>query len=231
MKKQKIKIDKGFGKRLRKARKAAGLTQKALGTAAGINPVSIAQYETGVCNPSEKSAEKIMAFFKRREERGEVEHPPNCRCVLHPGPKSGQVKLTRKEAKFEKARPFDLKKVGVVMKRLADPSDPFPGTPLLLGHVKAAKPREIKKARRIIEDEVKEMARGAQHEGAQLSKTPARLGMVDRSWIEQQIDSHVRSYGYLISEGPVSIVIMKKAELVGLCRLMLQVGGVQVGGE
>jgi transcriptional regulator with XRE-family HTH domain len=36
---------KGFGKRLRKLRKAAGLTQAALGEKVGVHPVSIAQSE------------------------------------------------------------------------------------------------------------------------------------------------------------------------------------------
>ena len=64
MKNQELKIGKTFGKQLRKLRKAAALSQVALGKAAGVHPVSIAQYETGACNPSEKTAEKLMAYFK-----------------------------------------------------------------------------------------------------------------------------------------------------------------------
>lgn len=64
MKNQELKIGKTFGKQLRKLRKSAGLSQVALGKAAGVHPVSIAQYETGACNPSEKTAEKPVAYFK-----------------------------------------------------------------------------------------------------------------------------------------------------------------------
>lgn len=208
------KIDKGFGKRLRKARKAAGLSLAKLGKRTGINPVQIWQYETAVHAPREATAEKLVAFIKRGEEREKVEHPPNCRCVFHAVPKKrGRPrKVTEdKKSEFEKSRPVDRKKVRAIMKRLADPSDPFPGTPLLLGYVKAAKPQEIKQAK--------------------FSKTPARLGIVERAWIEQQIDSHVHSRGWMCVDGPFRLVVMNKRDVAELCRIMLQVGGVQVRGE
>lgn len=62
-------------------------------------------------------------------------------------------------------------------------------------------------------------------------KTPARLGIVERDWLDGQIETHVRSCGFMLHEGHVALVIMKRQDLGALCRLMLKVGGVQVRGE
>jgi hypothetical protein len=63
------------------------------------------------------------------------------------------------------------------------------------------------------------------------SKTPARFGMVEKDWLDQQIDAHVHSRGMLFIDGTCRVVVMNKRDLAELCRMMLRIGGVQVNGE
>lgn len=170
-----------FGKKLRDLRKAAGLTQAALGKKVGVHPVSIAQYEAGTCAPREERAAKILAFFHRREKTAA---PPNlahrpCR------PPRGR------------SRKNEVKQAEKVQAELPGPRKTGPSG----------------------------------DRSFEVSKTPARLGIIERDWLDGQIETHVRSCGFMLHEGHVSLVIMKRQDLGALCRLMLKVGGVQVRGE
>lgn len=62
--------DMGFdGGRLRELRLAAGLTQKDLATRAGVNHISICQYETGKARPKLTTAERIWrALVEQRKD-------------------------------------------------------------------------------------------------------------------------------------------------------------------
>jgi len=209
-------MDKKFGKKLRKLRQAAGLTQRALGEAVGVNPVSIAQYETGHCLPREDRAEKIMAFFDKAaaplpepssepipKKRGRPRKVP---LLLTHDPKAN-LKLTKKDLGFVKSRPLDLtSRKRRFYKKQVDP---------LVESIRA---------------EVPGLARSAKAEAAMPSKTPARLGLVEKDWLDAQIESHVHSRGWMAIDGPVRLAVLTKRDLADLCRLMLQVGGVQVRG-
>jgi transcriptional regulator with XRE-family HTH domain len=166
---------KGFGKKLKKLRAAAGLTQAALGAKVGVHPVSIAQYELGVCHPSEKSAAKIMAFFEGKPEKATPADPP---------------------APKKRGRPRKIKPAG---------------------------PPETPPAEDAPDKEPPQKERASNPAG--------RLSIVDRAWFDQQIESHVHTCGFLVREGPVCLIVLKRVDLDALCRLMLRVAGTQIRGE
>lgn len=96
-----------FGEKLRRLRKAAGLTQAELTKRAGCNPVSISQYEAGVCEPRDERATALIELAGggseppeelKAKKRGRprlalknahdqyIESPrqTNCRCMVEP---------------------------------------------------------------------------------------------------------------------------------------------------
>ncbi len=195
----------GFGKRLRELRKAAGLTQAALGEKAGVHPVSIAQYETGACNTSEKTAARLRVYFEELPDK--PADPP----------------ATAPEKK--RGRPG---KVGAW---------PSPETRAKMSASARARHAREKfgRTKKVAEKKVSACALAEepscpkQENG--VIKTPARLGMVSGGWLDQQIESHVHSRGMTFSDGPCRIVVMTKRDVAELCRIMLQVGGVQIRSE
>ncbi len=191
-----LKIGKGFGKQLRKLRKAAGLSQTALAEKTGVHHVSIAQYETGVHEPSKKSAEKLMGFFKPEAPAFEPPEHPNCKSVIQPVPKR------RGRPKKEKAVKSLCRRKREFYKDEVEPA-----------------------VQKIVCEDVKK------HDGAELGKTPVRLGEVSAAWIEQQADSHVHARGWMVIDGPVRVVVLNRTDLILLCRIMLGVAGVRVDGE
>lgn len=194
-----LKNGKGFGKRLRRLRKAAGLTQAALGEAAGVHPVSIAQYETGACNPSEKTAARLRVYFEGLPD------------------KPADQPATAPEKK-RRGRPRKEKAEGEKPKR-----------------VKWGRPKkvaEVIEQKIVVEAEVPDEPKRALPDKTNgVIKTPARLGMVSGDWLDQQIKAHVHSRGMLFADGPLQVVVMTKRDVSELCRIMLQVGGVQIRGE
>lgn len=52
-----------MAKTLTEHRKAAGLTQTALGTSAGVNPIQINRYEKGKTCPTQATAQKIATVL------------------------------------------------------------------------------------------------------------------------------------------------------------------------
>lgn len=203
-----LKIGKGFGKRLRKLRKAAGLTQAALGEKAGVHPVSIAQYETGACNPSEKTAARLRVYFE-----GLPDKPADTPAA--------------EPEKKRRGRP-----------RKATPAEgPSPETRAKMSESARARHAREKfgRTKKVAEKKVSACALAEepscpkQENG--VIKTPARLGMVSKDWLDQQIEAHVHSRGMLFIDGPCRIVCMTKRDVAELCRIMLQVGGVQIRSE
>lgn len=172
---------KGFGKRLKKLRVAAGLTQAALGKMVGVNPVSIAQYESGAHAPREKTAEKLMAFCEGK--------PGKASSADAPTPKKQGRPKKDQEKKPTKAR-----------KR----------------RQRAEEPGELTK-----QAETKAVSSAS-------AKSPARLGLVSRAWMDQQIESFCRNRGHIFQDGPFRVVIMRGSDVFELCTLMLNVGAVKV---
>lgn len=58
-------MQKGIGKRIRDARKAAGLTQEELAERMGTSSVAVAQWETGRRNPKMGTVSKLAAATGR----------------------------------------------------------------------------------------------------------------------------------------------------------------------
>lgn len=201
-----LKIGRGFGKRLRALRKAAGLTKAALGEKAGVHPVSIAQYETGIHYPSEKTAARLRVYFEGLPDK--PAGPP----------------ATEPEKKH-RGRPV---KVG---------EGPSPETRAQMSASARARHAREKfgRTKKVVEKKVSACALAEepscpkQENG--VIKTPARLGMVSGAWLDQQIEAHVHSRGMLFIDGPCRIVCMTKRDVAELCRIVLQVGGVQIRGE
>lgn len=199
---------KGFGKRLRKLRKAAGLTQAALGASIGVSGVSINQYEAGVHEPREKTAAKLMSFFEGTKvtppdqpvpkKRG---RPRKARPEVHLGPKV-KHRLTKRDIEFEEGRRFPRMDV------TAD------GRPKILD----------KRKRR----EEKAEAKDRKADGAEIAKSPARHGLVSGAWLDQQVESFVHARGHVFQDGPVRVVVMSRPDVLALCKLMLEVGAVRV---
>ena len=67
----KKQMGEGFdGSRLRELRLTAGLTQKDLAARAGVNHISICQYETGKARPKQSTAERLWrALVQQRKEQ------------------------------------------------------------------------------------------------------------------------------------------------------------------
>lgn len=221
-----LKIGKGFGKRLRKIRKAAGLTQAALGLRAGVHPVSIAQYETGVCNPSEKTAEKLRVYFEELQDKS-VDPP----AAATPK-KRRRTKKAKTEFALDPKTKHRLDNLGAVMKTRADVEK---HADAMLAEFK--KPKGLKRAkRRFYEEKVEPaadaiVARQSYADGAELSKSPVRLGRVSLAWVEQQVDAHVHARGMVFIDGPSRIVAMRRADLIGLGKMILEACGVKAGED
>jgi transcriptional regulator with XRE-family HTH domain len=193
---------KGFGKRLRKLRKAAGLTQAALGEKVGVHPVSIAQGETGVYKPSEKSAAKLMAFFDGA--KATPADPPVPK-------KRGRPRKEKSEAQLDPKLAPPAAKVG----RVKEETPAVPG----LG--------KTRKRGAVAEDEAEAEAKKSQDQlGAE--RSPVRRGLVSGAWVDQQVESFVKARGHIFQDGPVRVVVMSRPDVLALCKLMLEVGAVRV---
>jgi hypothetical protein len=59
-------------------------------------------------------------------------------------------------------------------------------------------------------------------------KPPARLNSVTKAWLNQQVENHARVHGYTITEGPLTLTIMRHSDQVELCRIVLCAVGTQV---
>jgi len=90
-------MSQSFSKRLRTLRKAAGLTQAALGEKTGVHPVSITQYETGVCEPREERKADLIAFLERAAETPEAPKKRGRPKKAKAEPKSAKPKGKRAE--------------------------------------------------------------------------------------------------------------------------------------
>ena len=62
-------MQKGIGKRIRDARKAAGLTQEELAERIGTSSVAVAQWETGRRNPKMGTVSKLAAALDEPQRR------------------------------------------------------------------------------------------------------------------------------------------------------------------
>jgi transcriptional regulator with XRE-family HTH domain len=180
---------KGFGKRLRKLRKAAGLTQAALGASIGVSGVSIHQYEAGVHEPREKTAAKLMAFFDGA--KATPADPP----------------VPKKRGRPRKAQPEQ--KSPRLFIRSGASSIMFPETTIAVPCAEKAETKEH-------QDRL----------GA--ARSPVHRGLVSGAWIDQQVESFVKTRGHIFQDGPVRVVVMSRPDVLALCKLMLEVGAVRV---
>lgn len=195
-----------FGRKLRKLRKAAGLSQAELAKRAGCNPVSISQYEAGVYEPRDERATMLIELVRGGS------HPPEELKAAAPKKRGRPKKDPAAVAKPKRGRKR------LALKNALNQDLEPPEHPNCRSHVQPVEPEDGPPKRR--REEMDSAGKA----------TPVRLGSVSRAWVEQMTDAHVHARGAVIVEGPVRVCVLRRADLVGLVENVLGAVGTKVAG-
>ncbi len=191
-----------FGKKLRKLRLAAGMTQADLAKRARCNPVSISQYESGACEPRDERATMLIELVgggskppeelksKKPKKRGRPKKASDL-----PQPPVSMVNLALSSKGVRKAKRKFFRETVKPMLAAAAEKEFEDSRPILMNHD---------------------------------PKANLRLGSVSRAWIEQMVDSHVHARGAVIADGQVRVVTMRRADLIELAAELLDRCGTRV---
>lgn len=199
-----------FGTKLRKLRKAAGMTQADLAKRAGCNPVSISQYEAGVCEPRDERATMLIELVRGGS------HPPEGLKAAAPK-KRGRPRKVEKKARARKCGVTDRSAPEYPLPSFEDrQKHPVPNCHSIIQPVEP-------------EEKPKRNPGGDTRSAA--AKGPVRLGSVSRAWLEQQTASFVHARGAAFEDGSACVVVLRKRDLIDLEKTLLEACGTKVGEE